>query len=139
MISQSQICFPFINLLNCLSKSISTMWHHKSWGTWNCSVFIIKKMLLLKHRQKTGTKQAWQEHTYGVHKYLMNKWIAFTWWAGTYHATYSWSQLKPTSYRLPPSHLNSLCQERNYICFKELDNETHTKYQQIYLITLVIR
>ena len=43
-----ELWFYLINLLNRFSKSISTMWHHKSWGTWNCSIFIIKKMLLLK-------------------------------------------------------------------------------------------
>ena len=43
-----KVWFYLINLLNCFSKSISTMWHHESWGTWNCSIFIIKKMLLLK-------------------------------------------------------------------------------------------
>ena len=44
----------FINLLNSFSKAISAMRHHKSWGTRNCSVFIIKKVLLLKQRQNAG-------------------------------------------------------------------------------------
>lgn len=41
--------FPlYIYLLNGFCKPICTMWNYKSWCAWNCSVLIIKEVLLLE-------------------------------------------------------------------------------------------
>ena len=86
------------------------MRHHKSWGTWNCSVFVIKEVLLLKQRQKMGAPQD-DRKPHLTTQTLVEPMNWFVVGAGTHHATDSWSQLKPTPHGLSPSHLNSLCQK----------------------------
>jgi hypothetical protein len=74
------------------------------------------ELFYLRHQKNAAAEAKTENQSQQAQQQAHELFTQFTRWEDTYHATYSWSQLKPTSYRLPPSHPNPLCL-KNVIVF----------------------